>query len=183
MACCFAQDIRKLVYDGAPSENLYACDLRQEYMDLGYELFRDRDKMTATFINANILEEPGSLDQLYGKIDIIHAASFFHLFGWEDQLKICKRVIKILKPQKSSLIFGRQTGNVKGTEVVPKTHGLHNSSTIWRHDPDSFKRLWDIAGRETDTKWKTWAELEERRPDHWAEDGIRRMKFEVERLE
>ncbi|KAL6718758.1 hypothetical protein ACLMJK_002992 [Lecanora helva] len=182
LGCCFAQDIRKLVYDGVPSENLYACDLRPEYLDLSYDLFLDKNKMRAKFFSADVFEEPGSLDQLYGKIDVIHAASFLHLFGWDDQLRICKRLIKILKPRKGSLVFGRQTGNIQGREVPPRTHALKDGAMIWRHDPQSFQRLWDIAGRETDTRWKTWVELLER-PGHWAEEGIRRLNFEVERLE
>ena len=35
IGCCFAQDVRKLVYDGAPSQNLYAWDWKGEFLDLG----------------------------------------------------------------------------------------------------------------------------------------------------
>ena len=152
-------------------------------MELSYDLFADRDTMKAKFFRADIFEEHGLLDEMCGKIDIIHAASFFHLFSLDDQLKICKRVIKILSPRKGSLIFGRQTGNIEGRVVPRKTHGLKEQSPIWRHDPESFKKMWDRAGAETGTKWRIWAELAPDRPDHWAEEGIRRMRYEVERLE
>ncbi len=186
LGCCFAQDIRKLVHDGVPSENLYACDLEQKFLDLSYDLFRDKEKMKGHFYTANALEDGGALDKLEGKIDVVYAASFLHLFGWDDQVKICKRIIKTLKPQKGSMVFGRQTGNVRGREV-PNTPRVSNDSAamIWRHDVGSFARLWDEAGRETGTMWKTWGELDELEgmtTGHWAEEGIRRLKFQVERV-
>lgn len=41
--CCFAQDVRKLVDDGARPQNLYACDLKGEFLDVGYDLFKDKE--------------------------------------------------------------------------------------------------------------------------------------------
>ena len=31
--------------DGAPAENIYGTDSESEFMDLGYDLFRDRDML------------------------------------------------------------------------------------------------------------------------------------------
>lgn len=172
--------------DGVSSESLYACDLKPDFLDLSYELFADKDTMKANLFAADVFEEPGALDKVRGKIDIVYAGSFFHLFSWDDQVTICKKVIKILKPHKGSLVFGRQTGNLKGRDVPPATHGVRDAAMIWRHDVDSFKKMWEIAGEETGTKWKTWAKLDEgegMQPDHWAEEGLRRLRFEVERLD
>ena len=35
-------------------------------------------------------------------------------FSWDDQITICRRMIKILKAQKGSMVLRRQTGNVGG---------------------------------------------------------------------
>ena len=186
LGCCFAQDIRKLVHDGVPSENLYACDLEQEFLDLSYDLFRDKERPKGHFFTANALEHGGALDELQGKIDVVYAANFLHLFDWDNQMKICKRIIKTLKPQKGSMVFGRQTGNVRGREVPSTPRVGDGSAMIWRHDVESFTRLWNEAGRETGTKWKTWGELDELEgmtSVNWAEEGIRRLRFQVERVE
>ena len=142
--------------------------------------------MNGHFFTADALgENSRALDRLDGKIDAVYAASFLHLFGWDDQVKICKRMIKTLRPRKGSLVFGRQTGNLKGQEVRNTPTVGKDSPMIWRHDVESFAKLWEVAGRETGTKWKTWGELDEAEgmtTGHWGEDGLRRLRFEVERV-
>jgi 2-polyprenyl-3-methyl-5-hydroxy-6-metoxy-1,4-benzoquinol methylase len=44
LGCCFGQEIRQLISDGVPAENCYGSDLRQEFIDLGYDRVQDRDK-------------------------------------------------------------------------------------------------------------------------------------------
>lgn len=195
LGCCFAQDIRKFIYDGVPSENVYGSDLQEKFLDLGYDLFADRNSCKAHFFGADVFQEGGALGEVEEKIDLIYASSFFHIFSWDDQIKICKRMIKLLKPQKGSMIFGRQTGNLKGQEVVnaADSRGSHcsyrqgDTSRVWRHDVESFKKMWDVAGEETGTKWKVWAELDTGEgmdgKRQWAEKGLRRMRFDVERLD
>ena len=87
--------------------------MEQTFLDLSYELFRDKDTMKGHLFAANVFDEDGALDSLQGKIDFAYLGSFLHLFGWEDQLTICKRIIKVLKPQKGSTVFGRQMGNLR----------------------------------------------------------------------
>jgi len=185
LGCCFAQDIRKLIYDGVPSDRLYGSDIQADFFDLGYGLFRDKDTCKAHFYAAYVFQDIG-WDKIAGNIDFIYAGSFFHIFSWDDQVRICQRVIEILKPQKGSTIFGRQTGNLKGQEATNAASGKTGVSRVWRHDPESFEKLWDVAGQATGTKWKTWAELdigECMGPGHFSEAGPRRLRFEVERLE
>ena len=56
--------------------------------------------------------DPSSpLSELDGEIDIIYAASFLYLFGYEDQVKVCNRIVKLLKEKKDSVVLGRQVGN------------------------------------------------------------------------
>lgn len=186
MGCCFAQDVRKLVHDGVPSENLYGCDIQQDFMELSYDLFKDKRTMKSHFFTANALEEvDAELDKLQGKMDVVYAGSLLHLFNWDDQLKVCKRIIKTLKPVKGSLVFGRQLGTINGgeRESYKTLAGLNNKT--WRHDVSTFKKLWDVAGAETGTKWRTWSQLDEGEGmNHtWTGDSVLRLMFEVERME
>ena len=44
VGCCFGQEIRHLVfYGGIDFTQLYGFDLEQEFVEMGYELFRDRE--------------------------------------------------------------------------------------------------------------------------------------------
>src|SRR5690242_15576227 len=83
IGCCMGQDIRKLVYDGAHSENIYASDLQGQFWDIGYEMFLDQQSLKATFVEADVFDDKSGLQELTGKFDIVHAASFFHLFEWD----------------------------------------------------------------------------------------------------
>lgn len=154
---------------------------------MSYDLFRDKDTIKAHLFTADVFDEHGALNKLEGKIDVIYLASFLHVFSWVDQLKICKRVIKTLKPRKGSTVFGRQLACLKAKEVVTGGMGFDKSgSRWWRHDVESFTKLWDLAGEETGTKWKTWGRLdvdERMGTSSWNDEGTRQLKFEVQRVE
>ena len=81
LGCAFAQDICQLVCDGVPAENLYSVELDERFIDLGYGLFLDREKLRSSFLVANVLEEHSGLDRLDGKVDVVYASQFFYLFG------------------------------------------------------------------------------------------------------
>ncbi|KAM3079408.1 hypothetical protein ACMFMG_005840 [Clarireedia jacksonii] len=112
LGCCFGQEIRKIVHDGAPSEKLHGCDLRSEFFDLGYDLFKDKDTLKTTFFSADIFDEENeNMKKVEGDIDFVYAGSFLHLFGWDEQVKICKRLARILKKE-GSVVMGRQVGEL-----------------------------------------------------------------------
>ncbi|KAK7709431.1 hypothetical protein SLS64_006344 [Diaporthe eres] len=73
IGCCLGQDIRKLVMDGARPENLYGAELHAPFIDLSYELFRDRG-LASTFMEADALVPPGDspLSRLKGEVDFVH---------------------------------------------------------------------------------------------------------------
>ena len=50
---------------------MYASDLYGTFWDLGYSLFRDKDKMHAKFIQADIFASSSPLHALTNKMDII----------------------------------------------------------------------------------------------------------------
>jgi SAM-dependent methyltransferase len=181
IGCGFGQELRTLVAAGVPATNLFGLDVSHGFIELGFELFRDKATMQSQFIIADLLASPTVPPQLQGKLDLIFAGAFFHLFGWDEQLTLSKRALAMLKPQAGSVIFGHQLGQVEAKEsIVPEVP----SGRIYFHDPESFKKMWRIIGEETRTEWKVQIESSEQ----WIDDlrkvnpALRLLRFSVERL-
>ncbi len=151
LGCSLGQDLRRLAADGAPSENMYASDLHSELWDMGYDLFRDRDAMKAHFFEADIFDPNSPLRALNGKIDIIIACQFLHLFSWKGQLDALKKMVAMSRP--GAILVGYQIGREVPVEVQ-RPWGV-----MYYHDVDSFNKLWREVARETGTKWKLEAEM------------------------
>lgn len=147
MGCCFGQEIRPLVAAGVPSSQLYGVDLRPEFFDLGYELFHDRESLETKFLAADIFDASPSnkLNELAGKIDIVYIGSFLHLFSWEDQIKSAIKINSLLKGKKGDLIVGRQMG-------AREARTREGERKAWRHDKESFEKMWEEIGEKTGTK-------------------------------
>ncbi|KAL8932058.1 MAG: hypothetical protein Q9211_006554 [Gyalolechia sp. 1 TL-2023] len=175
LGCCFGQDIRKLVFDGAPAESLVGCDLDAAFLDLGYELFGDRERLQTPMFAADIFQDDGPLAEKRGTFDFVHANLILHLFSWDRQVEACKQVVKLLKPEPGSTVLGRQTGN-----LVAQQSELHSVGMVWRHDDRSFREMWRQVGEETGTRWDVWVEVEEVE-EKQQEPGICFLTFEVRR--
>ncbi|PMD65774.1 uncharacterized protein K444DRAFT_624327 [Hyaloscypha bicolor E] len=141
----------KISADGAPSEHLYGSDLRPEFFELGYKLFRDEDTLQSNFIVGDVFDPSPPLSALDGKIDIIYAASFLRLFGYEDQIRVCKRIVNLLKEKKDSVVLGRQVGNANAGER-PRRNGPTKARR--RHNEESFKKMWEEVGNLTESRWR-----------------------------
>jgi ubiquinone/menaquinone biosynthesis C-methylase UbiE len=159
VGCCFGQILRQLAADGAPPENLAGTDLRPDFIELGYELFQDRDTFATRFVTGDVLDPKSvSLKSLDGQFDIIHAASFFHLFDWDDQVTAAERIVRFLKPAKvsHSIILGRQVGASSPLSLDEYREKLAADALERRrylHNVTSFQKLWDVVGKRTSTKW------------------------------
>jgi len=123
LGCCFGQDLRKLVFDGAPLEKLYGAELRPEFIELSYELFHDAEKIKPRLVVGDIFDIPNTgLASLAGRVDILYASAFIHLFDWDGQVACCVGIVNMLKPKKGSIVFGRQAGRSKAI----RTRNLRN---------------------------------------------------------
>jgi SAM-dependent methyltransferase len=181
LGCCFAQDLRKLAHDGAPASSLYGAELESRYLELGYELFLDRETFRANFIVADIFDEQGPLEELDGKMDIVYIGLFLHLFDLEEQQRICERIVRLLKNKKGALVLGTQVGSTK-----PKDVPFGATKNVFRHDEITFEKLWKAVGEKTNTEWKVTTTMDrglgagsKKRP--WDDEDTRRLVFEVER--
>jgi SAM-dependent methyltransferase len=118
LGCCLGQDLRKLVFDGVPLNNIYGAELRPEFLDLSYELFQDELNFRSRLIVGDILDIHNSgLANLVGKVDIVYAGAFIHLFDWDHQVLCCVGIVNLLKPQRGSVVYGRQAGRSEAGRV------------------------------------------------------------------
>lgn len=154
--------LRQLAFDGACSSRLFGTDLEPRFMEMGHELFRDKKKLRSMFVAGDVLggSEGDTLARdplklLDGKMTVVHAASFFHLFGWDDQVLAAKRIVRLLKPRDAhTFVFGRQVGcNEPGKQAGPR------GCTGFLHNAESWQRLWDEVGVQTGTKWRTEVDI------------------------
>jgi hypothetical protein len=158
----FAQDLRKLIYDGAPPNSVYGTDLRGEYFEFGYKLFRDESTISRDhFIEADILNpDVAGLRDLERKLDVINATHLIHVFTLENQRKSIRRFMALLKDEKGVMVTGRMTGHLeagyKGGANVKST--TKSRGKIWEHNVESFKQLWGEVTREMEQNWEvnTW---------------------------
>ncbi|MCJ1474295.1 hypothetical protein MMC13_002953 [Lambiella insularis] len=188
--CCFGQDLRQLVADGAPSENTYGIDIEGPLIDIGYELFVDREKLRTTFIVGDAYDPKVNWEAVNGKINIINASAFFHLFPWPKQVEACCLLVKFGRPQPGTVIIGRQMGSLTPAEFPSLIEG----TTGFRHDPETLAKLWNEVGELTGTVWKIHATLDmvgimgkgdsekdARSKPAWAEPNMRRLLFTITR--
>lgn len=184
IGCCFGQDLRQLVQDGVPSENLTGLDIEPALMEVGHELFLDRDSLRSRFVVADVLKGAAQ-----GKVwteleergfDVIHCSAFFHLFTLEDQATAAKQMTRLVK--NGGMIVGRQMGSVH-PEDLPVA-GRNNMS--YRHDVETLRALWKEVGEATQTRWEVEGSLDMVgiSPNGLIENqNSRRLLFAITRVE
>jgi hypothetical protein len=70
IGCFIGHDLRHLVHDGAPSENLHGIDIA-DFWDLGFEMYNDRGHFNAKFTKADFLSSDAAMAEFRDKCDII----------------------------------------------------------------------------------------------------------------
>ncbi|KAJ2970218.1 hypothetical protein NQ176_g8295 [Zarea fungicola] len=160
LACCLGQEIRKLVHDGAPSENTYGADLYGGFFPVGYELFDDRERLRTQFFAADIFDDDSALvENLAGKVDVVYAGDFFHLFSLEQQEAVAARIVQLLVAKKGSMLVGRHSGAERSGEYVRGDINTKAAHKHFNHNSDSWKELWTRIGERTGTEWEVDVEL------------------------
>ena len=118
-------------------------------MNLGYELFRDKETLQSRFIEGDVFDENSSLNELNGKIDIVGASAFFHLFNLAEQKIVAHRIAKLMKPQKGSLVVGVQVGHHEPHETPKKEDGSR-----FQHNLESWRKMWDEVGEDIGVRFE-----------------------------
>lgn len=176
--------------DGAPSQNLIGVDLEPGFHEHGFELFGDKDAFRGTLLGADMSQDPAAanspLRRFAGTVDMIHASSFYHLFSWEVQKTMARHSVALLRRRPGSLVFGRQVGNEKAQEKPRMISG----GSVWRHDAESWKRMWTEVGDEVGLKFDVAVELTDvagwtdpsARKQWDNQDGTKRLRYAVRML-
>ena len=147
--------MRQLVFDGAPSDKMYGVDIISHW-DVGFEMYRDKGRFEARFIEADMLDDTNqALTQLLGEMDIISVSALLHQWDWAGQVRAARRIVKFSRPGVEALVVGHQIGNVTAKEMTM----VGIKAPFYRHNAQSFARMWDQVGEETGTKWMTQARL------------------------
>ncbi|KAK6949322.1 hypothetical protein Daesc_009397 [Daldinia eschscholtzii] len=182
IGCCFGQDLRQLVFGGVPSERLVGLDIERGLLDLGYDLFLDRETLKSDFVISDILKAQGKEWQSLEErgFDVIHCSAVFHLFTLEGQITAAKNIARLVK--KGGMIVGRQMGNVKPGNFPALIEG----SFCYQHDVGTFGEMWERVGEATQTCWKVEGTMDliNINPiDTLEDEGSRRLLFTITRTE
>ena len=127
-------DLRYLVQSGYPSESVIGCEVRREFIDLGYELYGDRDTCPIPFLVGDIfdvsprpfpqqagdvcpsLNNVQCLNELRGRVKYVYAGALFHLFDEGTQEAIARRLATILDVTEGgspAVLFGRSVAQAE----------------------------------------------------------------------
>ncbi|RYP89869.1 hypothetical protein DL770_004021 [Monosporascus sp. CRB-9-2] len=177
---CLGQDIRKLVADGAPSQNIYGVELEAPFIDLGYDLFRDKETLKAHFTQADALDltNDSTLSKLAGTMDYVHFGMVIHVFDRNKQRLLLENCVQVLKPEAGSLILGESVGDVEG---------IQTPAGNFMHSDDTFREMWKEISERTGLEFDCRVTLDKgfeipEAKQKWGYDRSRRLAFEVEML-
>lgn len=131
---------------------------------MGYELFRDGDKLKSKFYTGDIFD-PNFLAQYRGKIDIIFLGSFLHLFTYDQQVIIVEQLLKLLSKKKGSLVFGRHMGTDKGGLMKANACGW----SLYHHSDETMRRLWKTA---PEGRWDVTTKMVPYKSESW-DNGVK----------
>ena len=131
-------------------------DLESAFIGLSEELFQDRGKLHAQLVTADIFEESNPFwTNLHGQFDIVHASSFFHLFGLPKQRRIANAIVKLIRPVAGSTVLGLQLAAAAEAENIPI---VNEDEPTYCHSLATMQQLWVDAGRDAglDRQGLTW---------------------------
>ncbi|CAI4215444.1 unnamed protein product [Parascedosporium putredinis] len=122
LGCGVGQSLRQFSYDGVHASKLIGLDINPTLIEIGFELFRDRHRTPAGFVVGNMMDDVDEgLEKIDGRISIVHASNFWHLFNWTQQLAMAVRLVRFFKMgEKRAMIYGR--------------HSPRPRTPIFRHD-------------------------------------------------
>ena len=115
--CGTGDNIRQLLRDGFPRENLTGFDLTWKSLDLGFDLYRDRDEILDLFIVSPV---PAFEREHY---QTIYSGSVVHVIHDDDELqKYLGNAWNALAP--GGVFFGSTLGQEVGSENTLDNRGI-----------------------------------------------------------
>ncbi|KAF4636417.1 hypothetical protein G7Y89_g1657 [Cudoniella acicularis] len=142
VGCCFGQNLRKLVVDGAPGKQLIGVELKPEFISLGFELFKDREKYEGQLFAGDIFDE-----------DVKSP-----LNALKRQVRAAVRLISLLRDKPGTMVLGRHVGSENPGEYP---HRTNESGVTFSHNEETFKKMWIEVGEKTGTHWSVQPSLQD----------------------
>jgi SAM-dependent methyltransferase len=114
--CGTGDNVRQLIRDSFPREQITAFDINRESIDLGFDLYQDREGIGNLFVvSATFPFGPGVFDTVY-------SASVIHVIADEREFRnYCENAYLALRP--GGILFGSTLGMNEGTVRRPGTRG------------------------------------------------------------
>ncbi|KAG2133666.1 uncharacterized protein EDB93DRAFT_862090 [Suillus bovinus] len=159
---CLGADARKAVEDGFPAHNIVTSDIKEAFSELGHKLFKSSSE-PILFIPGDIFDPaflsisrpassvPGcampdiqtlrSLNDLHGRVGVIHASKLFHLFDEEKQLELARALGGLLSCESGSTICGTHAVALEKGIVRRTVLGIEIS--YFCHSKETWTSLWD----------------------------------------
>lgn len=165
LGCCFGQDLRKLAFDSGCSRNLLGSDIEASFMQLGFDLFSDREHFQGTMIPGDV-SSPDFLSDYHGKVDIVYLGSFLHLFNEAQQRVVIDRLNLLLSPRPGSMVFGRHLGAEVGGPFRMESIGWD----LYRHSHETLENLFQQGSHAPEgAQWKVTSSLSRYESANWDE--------------
>jgi head-tail adaptor len=89
---------------------------------------------------------------------------FLHQFSLDEQINICKNMLKLLKNEKGSMIIGAQSASTLSGEEEISTPFLKEGvvKKVWRHSKESFREMWESIAETEGENLRVWVEYRAR---------------------
>jgi SAM-dependent methyltransferase len=127
--CGTGDNIRQLIRDRFPRAQITGFDLTWESIDLGFDLYRDRDTLRDLFVVQDTL--PFGAE----RFDTIYSGSVIHVIADDAELdEYLANAYRTLRP--GGVLFGSTLGIEDGDTCSPDEHGpprVSHRSAIIRH--------------------------------------------------
>jgi hypothetical protein len=144
-------DIRGFLIDGGDadgSNKIIAADLRQDFIDLGQDLFKGPTP-GIEFRTTDVLDSADtSLNDVKGKVTLLYTGAVFHLFQEDPQRVFAENIKTLLATEGAVVVFG--------WHACAREKGVFTSRSgqpLFAHDPQSWKELWtEVLGADA----KNW---------------------------
>jgi SAM-dependent methyltransferase len=102
--CGTGDNVRQLIRDGYKKENIFAFDLNWSSIDMGFDLYCDRDTIGALFMVSD------SFPFIRAEFDTIYSGSVFHIIDDEDEIRqYLTNASNALRP--GGILFGSTLGS------------------------------------------------------------------------
>jgi len=142
LGCCFGMEMRQLIVDGVKPQNIVGVDIEPKFIEGGFAIFEDKDKLDDRFIIASFLDNSFVdliLKKFGGPVDVIYAGSVIQLLTEKEIVKLVSNVFALLKD--GGTFLGQTAGaSHAGIFSTP----LHGSRFL--HSADSLTTLFNETG-------------------------------------